>query len=157
YYHAQAVKALEGIPEITNEAPADVATMYVRAKLGLGQVLYENKKFDQMEALATSLQKRFPNFKNLDANYRKDLHRTVDALVYYSQFGRAQAALNAGNVAEARKIADPVLGKVRAQVDALKAEETEARKALDKKQDDEELKERHERLARNYARDMQLM
>jgi hypothetical protein len=171
-YQMQVRKALEGIPEIRSDEPGEVAQMYVQAKLQLGQFFFETKRFNEMESLALTLQKRLPAFKNLDASYRTDLERTADALVWYAQYGKGMAALNAGKVKEARTLVDPVLQKVSAQVDALKKEETEARKALDSKEgimkistgkekDKLEaevavLKDRADRLARNYSRDVQL-
>jgi len=169
-YQDQSVKALESFPQVGNDAPGDVAQMFVQAQLQLGQVLYESKKYDQLEGLAKTLQTRLPKFKNLDAGFRKDLERTVEALVYYSQYGRGTTELNAGKVAEARKIVDPVLQKVTAQVKELRKDEADARKALDlavakanadrnneKLQDAaEEAKERHDRVSRGVGRDAQL-
>lgn len=173
FYQGQVVKALEGIPEIANDAPSETTTMYVWAKVDLGQVFFENKKYDQMESLALTLQKRLPQFKNLDASARKDLGRTVESLVFYAQYGRAAAELKAGKVAEARKLADPILSRITDQVNSLKTEEVESRKALEAAEarirvtqgkekekaqgDAEEAKERYERISRNLSRDAQLM
>jgi hypothetical protein len=171
FYQAQVVKALEGIPEIANDAPSETTTMYVWAKVDLGQVFFENKKYDQMESLALTLQKRLPLFKNLDANARKDLGRTVESLVFYAQYGRAAAELKAGKVAEARKLADPILSRITDQVASLKTEEAEARKVMEAKEagikfakdkekaqaEAEEAKERYERVSRNLNQNVQLM
>jgi len=87
--------------------------------------------------------------------------KTVDGLVYYSQFGRANAELQAGRWAEARKIADPVLQRVTVQISATKKELGEVRDALGLEEAKkgpkiEEIKERLDRMAKNVARDEQL-
>ena len=45
-YSEQSVKALESFPQVGNDAPGDVAQMFVQAQLQLGQVFYEAKKYD---------------------------------------------------------------------------------------------------------------
>lgn len=167
-YQEQMFKALESFPEVDNNAPAEVAQMYVMSQLQLGQTFYETKKFDKMEGLSLKLQKRLPNFKNLDDNYKKDLTRSVDGLVFYSQFARANAELQAGRWGEARKIADPVLQRVTAQISVTKKELAEVRDAYGLEETKakagvqqaaakaEELKERLERMSKNVARDEQL-
>jgi tetratricopeptide (TPR) repeat protein len=168
-YQTMAMKALDNFPEVRSDAHGDIAQMYVQAQLQIAQMNYESKQYDKMEAIATKLQKRVPEFKNLDASFRTDLKKTVDALGYYANYGRALQELNAGRPAEARKHCDLTLQKVSAQVKDTRDEQKKIReaydlaaaKAKDSKDDKviaaaDELRERVERINRNLARDSQL-
>lgn len=168
-YQTMAMKALDNFPEVRSDAHGDIAQMYVQAQLQIAQMHYEGKQYEKLETIANKLQKRVPEFKNLDASLRTDLKRTVDALGYYAQYGRALSELNAGRSAEASKFADLTFQKVAAQVAETRTELKKVReqydvasaKAKDSKDEKvvaaaDELRERVERINRNLARDSQL-
>src|SRR5262249_46663150 len=123
-YQEQFLRALESIPEPDIKERSEIVRIYVRARLQLGSALYENQAFERLEILAGTLQKRLPQFEDLDVGFKKELLRSADSLVNYCQYGKASTGVKAGtNMAAHRKLGEASLAKVAVQVKETRAEE----------------------------------
>lgn len=114
-FQDKAVKALQTIPDVAENADPDSAHVYVLAKLQLGQILYEAKKYEEMDPLAAALNARFPNLK-IHAEVKEKLAPAVAALSYYAKYGQVNATYVTGDYAKVVALTDPIVEQVKAEL-----------------------------------------
>src|SRR5262249_24124311 len=77
----RAFAALKDMPPLPKEADPGTTQLYIRGKLQLGSLLYEAKKFDQLENLAKPLVEGLDNGSfRLTPEAKQDLYPTVQSL-----------------------------------------------------------------------------
>lgn len=119
-YAQRARAALQAVPEPAAGADAGTAQVYLEAKLQLGGLLYTNKSYAQVAAVADVLQKKLddPSLR-LPEPMKTELLPRVKALQLLALLGQADADYRAGQYAKVREQLDPL-------VDQLKKPETAA-------------------------------
>lgn len=110
----RAVKALESLPDLP--AGADPATnqIYLYGKVRLGQHLYTNKKFADMEKLAEPLLQRLPTMRLADEAAREQAKSNLTLLTLYAAYGKAADELAVGQVGKARESLDKIVKQFKA-------------------------------------------
>lgn len=127
HYKEQVVKALKGVPEtLPNDVSQQTATAYVLAKLQFANVLYEAKKFDELDKLGLSLKDRINKFQ-LEDKFKDATLKQADVLSYLAAFGRANTDLASGKYKPALDSANKVLPVVKATLDQVREPEKKAR------------------------------
>ncbi len=110
-YAELASVALNAIPEPTTTDPT-VHRVYVYAKLKLGHLLYEQKRYEQLELVVVPLQKKFPEL-NL-GSAQEELQGGVATLALLSAYGRGEKEYSQGRYGDARKLIDPMVEQIKA-------------------------------------------
>jgi hypothetical protein len=126
-YNKRAITALRRVPDLSGDVPADVAQVYVAAKLQLGYILYDAKEWTELERLAGDLAKRVPTMK-LPESAKDGMKQAADMLAAYAKFGRANAELAAGQPAKALAMVDEVKLTIAKQLAGQRAKVNEIRK-----------------------------
>jgi len=126
-YHKRATEALRNVPDLTGDVPADVAQVYVAAKLQLGYILYDAKEWNELERLAGDLAKKVPVMK-LPESAKDGMKQAAEMLAAYAKFGRANAELAAGQPVKALAMVDEVKLNIAKQLAAQRAKVNEIRK-----------------------------
>lgn len=124
HYQKQAQRALEEIPTVNPGVRPELAQMYFTAKLQLGRVLFESKKFEELEKLASDLETMLPRFK-LRADLQSEIHAGLESLGRYGRLGRAYKELAAGQTASAKQLGELLLRQLDTHIKKLEAEEAQ--------------------------------
>jgi hypothetical protein len=126
HYRKLSMKALREIPSLAADVPADVAQVYVAAKLDQGYMLLDLKQFADVEQLALDLGRRIPTLK-VDAEIKDNMRHSADTLGAYSKFGRANLELAAGKSAEALAQVDSIRPGIEKQLKEIRTKVNEIR------------------------------
>jgi hypothetical protein len=113
-YKERAVKALESLPELPAGADAATNQIYIYAKVLLGQHLYTQKKYAEMEKLAEPLLKRLPAMQFVDDAAREQAKASLTLLTLYAAYGKADEEFTAGQPAKARESVDKIVEQFKA-------------------------------------------
>ncbi|MFN4258482.1 MAG: hypothetical protein ACK4RK_04240 [Gemmataceae bacterium] len=89
------LKVLEDMPEVPDTIDVHTGQLYIQAKLLQGQLLFEFKRYDELDTLAQFLMKKLASL-NLPADTEESLRPWVKATGLYSIYGRANEAYMAG-------------------------------------------------------------
>lgn len=108
--------ALAAMTEPSGEE-ADVNEMYLNARVILGNELYKEKKFDQMDQLVAPLLVKVPSWKFKDEEMRNKFKSQVMFLRYFAQYGQADAAFQANAHAKVLDILNSFVDEVKASAD----------------------------------------
>ncbi len=95
---------------------------YFNAKLRLGNLLFQERKYDEMARLAEQLNQRFKGTTLvLDAKSHADLEPAIQSLPYFAKYGEADKAFHAKKYAEAEKALAPFIEQIKKPAPDLKA------------------------------------
>lgn len=108
-FQVQAIAALESMPELPPGADTTTAHIYIASRIQLGQQLYTQKKYKEMETLSATTLKKLDDLKFENENIRADLKAGLASLSLYARYGQSEADYSAGRYAEVRKVLDPVI------------------------------------------------
>jgi hypothetical protein len=110
---ARGLAALAELPPLPQGADAATGRIYLLAKLKLGQLLYRDHQFAQLEALAKNLDDDLAGNKiPLDEASRKELTPVALSLRLYAAYGQLDAESTAGRQTEVVKILDPLVTRL---------------------------------------------
>ena len=103
-YRKRALAALENIPPLAAGADPTTNKVYFLAKIRLAQEYFQLKKFDEMEALTTTLQPRLAGLpldadKGADDKLHTDFEDSIKGFRLYSRWAKADAEVKAADKA----------------------------------------------------------
>lgn len=108
-FQAEAAQALESIPEASEAADSDTLQVYLMAKCQYGQILYNAQKFDDLEKLALTLQKRVDSPRLEKSEFKGKIAAAVEALSLFAIFGRADDAFKKQDFKRVLELTKPVV------------------------------------------------
>ena len=122
-WHQLAMSALEVIQDPMSGDPT-ANEIFARAKVVLGNEMYKEKKFEQMEQLAVPLLPKLASLKfsddpTKDRQLHDDFLKQLTFLRLFGQYGKADAAFTANDFAKVSTILDPLVTEVKASKDHL--------------------------------------
>jgi len=120
-YRQRAMAALEKVPDVDGADPF-VNVHYLNARCLLIGEIFKEKKYEQMDQLATPLLKRLPNLRlSTEDKKNAELHESFQnrlvGLGLYAKYGLADAAFTAGDMAKVSALLDPLIADVLANKD----------------------------------------
>jgi tetratricopeptide (TPR) repeat protein len=130
-YRKRALAALASMPESALGADPVTNQLHLAGKAILGREWYKDKRFTQMETLASGLlpradKLRFNDDPEKDKSIRTQLKFELMGVSFWARYGLAGAAFDAGDHAKVVAIIDPVIDQL------VKPEETLEKTTLEK-------------------------
>lgn len=107
-WEQKALAALFAMPELPPAPDPVLAQTYIQAKLALGAQLFKQKKFSQVEQIASALLTVLGNVK-LPANVTEELKAMAVQQVVLAKYVQADAEFKAGQFAKANAMLTPVV------------------------------------------------
>jgi hypothetical protein len=108
-WEQQALDALAKMPDLPRTPDPATAYTYVVAKLKQGQLLYEQKKYDDIGKIADPLLARLPDLKFDTKDQHEQARSGLSTLSLLAKYGKASEAYNAKRYDEVVQLLGPVL------------------------------------------------
>lgn len=110
-YAARAVKVLEAIPESAAGHDRANHQAYVLGRARLNELLFRQKQYDKIDAVAASALKLLPTL-DLTPEFREQIKNTLADQVVAGKIGTADAEFKAGKVDRALELLNPIVDRL---------------------------------------------